>query len=88
MDTPYQVPLTPEQLAAINAGGGFAHCQDPATHVQYELIQREPMTIDDDYIREKVAEAYSDPDGFKPLDMAAIKAELQRRLAANDDSGQ
>ena len=87
METTHQAPLTPEQLAAINAGGGFAHCEDPTTHVHYQLIQCEPRTIDDDYIRAKIEEAYADPAGFKPLDMAAIKAELQRRLAAGHKSG-
>lgn len=83
METTHQAPLTPEQLDAINAGGGFAQCEDPTTHVRYQLIQCEQPTIDDDYIREKIEEAYADPAGFEPLDMAAIKAELRRRLAAN-----
>jgi hypothetical protein len=75
-------PLTPEQLAAMTAGGGFAHCEDPTTHLQYQLIQVEPPIVDDDYIRQKVQEAYADPAGFEPLDMDAIRAEVQRRLAA------
>jgi hypothetical protein len=37
-------------------------------------------TIDDDYIREKIAEAYSDGE-IQPLDMAAVKAEFRRRHA-------
>jgi len=82
METTHQAPLTPEQLAAINAGGGFAQCEDPATHVRYQLIQCEQPTIDDDYIREKIEAAYADPAGYEPLNMTAIKAELQRRLAA------
>jgi hypothetical protein len=81
MDSAYQAPLTPEQLAAINAGGGFAKCEDPVTHVQYQLIKLKPGVVDDDYIREKIEEAYADPAGFQPLDMSSIKAELNRRLA-------
>jgi len=87
MESTYQAPLTPEQLAAIIAGGGFARCEDPTTHVQYHLIQLEPSNLDDDYIREKIKEAYADPAGFEPLDMATIKAELRRRLATKHESG-
>src|SRR3954447_26002508 len=60
MEPTHQVSLTPEQLAAISAGGGFAHCEDPATHVHYHLIQYELPTVDDDYIRSKLAEAQVD----------------------------
>ena len=90
MEPTYQAALTPEQLAAINAGGGFARCEDPTTHVPYQLIQCEPTTIDDDYVREKIDEAYADSanDGFAPLDMAAVKAELNRRLSAKQESEQ
>lgn len=75
METTHQAPLTPEQLAAISAGGGFARCEDPTTHVHYQLIQCGPPTIDDDYIREKIEEAYADPVGLEPLDMPSIKAD-------------
>ena len=82
MEPTHSVSLTPEQIAAIHAGGGFALCEDPSTHVQYQLIQVEPAAIDDDYIRAKLQEAYDDPTEVQPLDMAKIKAELARRLAA------
>jgi hypothetical protein len=84
MEPTHQVSLTPEQIAAINAGSGFALCEDPSTHVQYQLIQVEPAIIDDDYIRTKIEEAYADRAGIQPLNMAAIKAELNRRLAKID----
>jgi hypothetical protein len=86
MEAPYQAPLTPEQLAAINASGGFARCEDPSTHVLYQLIRFETPAVDDDYVRQKIDEAYADADenGFKPLDFVAIKAELHRRLATKD----
>jgi hypothetical protein len=87
VETTHQAPLTPEQLAAISAGGGFAQCEDPTTHVHYQLIQCEPQRIDEEYIRRKIEEAYADSAGSGPLDMAAIKAELQRRLAAKSNSG-
>ncbi len=89
METVDQAALTPDQLAALIAGGGYARCEDPKTHIVYHLIQQpEPSTIDDDYVREKLAEAYADieKNGLKPLDMADIKAELQRRLALRTGS--
>lgn len=83
METIHQAPLTPEQLAAINAGGGFARCEDPTTHVRYHLIQFEPSTIDDEYIREKPAEAQADMDrgDYAEWNVDEIKRELQARLA-------
>ena len=82
METPYQASLTPEQLDAINASGGFARGEDPKSHVLYHLIQFESSSIDDEYVRQKIEEAYADADenGFAPLDMTNIKAELNRRL--------
>jgi hypothetical protein len=87
METHVQAPLTPEQLAAIHAGGGFAQCEDPTTHVLYHLIQFDPPSIDDQYVRRKIEEAYADAAeiGFEPLDMVAIKAELNRRLATKHE---
>ena len=81
METPYQLPLTPEQVAAISDGGGFADCEDPTTHVQYQLIQVEAPSIDDNYVRQKIEEAYAEND-VAPLDMSAVRAELKRRLAS------
>jgi hypothetical protein len=83
METPYQAPLTPEQLAAINAGDGFARCEDPVTHVQYQLIRDEPITLDDDYFREKLAEAQADVDrgDVAEWNVDEIKRELAERLS-------
>jgi hypothetical protein len=86
MDASFQTPLTPELLAAVHAGDGFARVEDPATHRVYFLIeQAEPPTIDDDYVRERIEEAYTDGE-FVPLDMAAIKAEFHRRQALRNQS--
>jgi hypothetical protein len=85
MDTFCQTPLTPEQLAAIAAGGGWARVKDPNTQRVFVIAEEIPPTVNDDYIREKIEEAYVDAaesGGFQPLDMAAVKAELQRRLDA------
>jgi hypothetical protein len=79
MDPAFQTALTPEQLAAVHTGGGFARIVDPATHRIFFLIeQTEPSTLDDDYVREKIDEAYAGGP-LDPLDMAAVKAEFWRR---------
>jgi hypothetical protein len=86
MDSPTQLPLTPEQLAAVQAGGGFACVEDPTTHRIFFLIEKsEPITIGDDYVREMINEAYADG-GDGPLDMAAIKAEFFRRQPSQNQS--
>jgi hypothetical protein len=87
MEPTHQASLTPEQIAAIQSGGGFAFCEDPSTHVHYQLIQVDPAAIDDNYIRTKIGEAYAEPDTIRPLDIAAIKAELNRRLSTTNKSG-
>jgi hypothetical protein len=84
MDASFQVPLTPEQLAAVQAGDGFARVEDPQTHRVYFLIEEaKPVTLDQEYFRDKVEEAYAGG-GLEPLDMAAVKAEFRRRQASKD----
>jgi len=53
----------------------------------YHIIQVEPSSLDDGYVRQKIDEAYADAavNGVAPLDMAVIKAELKRRLASKVD---
>jgi hypothetical protein len=81
-------PLTPEQLAAVTAGGGFARFEDPTTHVQYQVIQIETTSIDDDYIRAMLAEAQADVDAGRCAEwnVDEIKREVYERLA-NRQSG-
>jgi hypothetical protein len=81
-------PLTPEQLAAITAGGGFARCEDPTTHVQYQLIQIETPSIDDNYIRAKLAEAQAGVDrgDCHEWNVEEIKREVYERRT-NRQSG-
>jgi hypothetical protein len=78
MDTRFQARLTSEQLAAIAASGGFAQCEDPTNHVVYNLIQFELPGVDDEYVRQKIEEAYVDAaeNGVEQLDIKAIKAEI------------
>ncbi len=85
METLHQAALTTDQLAAVAAGGGYARCEDPKTHIVYHLIrQSEPSTIDDDYVREKLAEAYADIENgnYAEWNLEEIKRELRNRLAA------
>ena len=81
VDAPLQVSLTPEQLAAVQAGNGFARVEDPTTHRVYFLIEQpKAPSINDDYVRQKIDEAYAEGD-LGPLDMEAVKAEFRRRQA-------
>ncbi|HEY2760723.1 MAG TPA: hypothetical protein VGI75_08265 [Pirellulales bacterium] len=89
MEDAYPAALTPDQLAAIAAGGGYARCEDPKTHVVYHLVkQGDAPMIDDDYVRAKLQEAYDDieKNGLQPLNMAEIRAEFQRRLQGKTKS--
>jgi len=84
MEPATQAPLTPEQFSALTAGGGYALCEDPGTQMVYHLVgQAISPTIDDDYVREKLAEAQVDIErnGLKPWDVEEIKEKLRRRLA-------
>jgi hypothetical protein len=82
MEASYPAPLTPEQLAAMNANGGFASCEDPVTHTRYHIVQYEPPTIGDDHVRKKLAEAQADMDQgrFADWNVSEIKRELSARL--------
>ncbi len=84
METTFQAPLTPEQFSAIAAGGGYARCEDPQRHVVYHLYEQGTApTIDDDYVREKLAEAQADVDQGRvaPWDVEEVKRKLRDRLA-------
>lgn len=83
MEADYQTPLTPELLAAVAAGGGWARVKDPNTDRVFLIAEEFEPKVDDDYLRDKIDEAYDDADrsgGFQPLDMERVKAELQRRM--------
>jgi hypothetical protein len=86
MDTPLQIALTPEQIAAVQAGAGYARFEDPRTHRVYLLAEQSEQTISDEYIREKLAEAEGESKlGLcEPWDTSALKAELRARLAGGD----
>jgi len=76
--------LTPEQVAAVAAGGGIAHAEDPTTHRTYLLVEQgKAPTLSDDYFRHKVAEGLAEADQgmCEPWDVEIMKAELCHRHA-------
>jgi hypothetical protein len=82
MEPTFQASLTPEQVAAINAAGGFANCEDPLTHLRYQLMTCDPPSLDENYIREKLAEAALDIECGNVADWDAneIKAVCRERF--------
>ncbi len=85
MEASSSAPITPEQLAAVQEGGGFALVEDLETHRVYLLIEQgQAPTLDDDYFREKLAEgiAESERGESKPWDVCALKDDLRRRHTA------
>jgi hypothetical protein len=82
MSTDHHTPVTPDQVAAVAAGNGFAHVEDPATRRIYLLVdQGQAPTLTDDYFRQKIAEGLAEADrgASRPWDVAAMKANLIRR---------
>ena len=86
METPRQAPLTPEQLAAMQEGEGYAHLVDPNTRQVYILSEPQTPTIDDNYVREKLEEAQNSIDRgeIAAWDIEEIKAEVRKRIASNN----
>ena len=82
MDNPRPVPLSPEQLAAIQDGDGYAHLLDPTTQQVYFLGQPIAPTIDENYVREQLEEAQSaiDRGEVEKWDVDQIKTEVRQRL--------
>jgi len=83
MDTPSLNPLTPEQIAALEAGDGIMVGQDPTTHRVYLLMEQVEPTIDDDYVREKLAEAQASIDrgDVAEWDVSEITSAARSRIA-------
>jgi hypothetical protein len=83
VDSLFQTPLTPEQLSAVAANGGWARIKDPNTQRVFVIAEQTPPTVDDDYIREKIAEAYEDSKNGNVAEwnLNEIKAKLIERLA-------
>lgn len=83
METPYLNPLTPQQVAALEAGNGLMVGEDPATHRVYMLIEQVAPSIDDAYVQEKLAEAQASIDRGESADwdVEEIKAVVRQRLS-------
>lgn len=83
MESPRPAPLTPEQLAAVRAGEGYAQLVDPNTNHVYFLSEPVTPTIDEEYVREKLEEAQQSIDRgeVSDWDVNEIKAEVRDRLA-------
>ncbi len=82
MSTAGHVTITPEQLAAVSAGNGFAHIEDPASHRIFLLVEQgKGPTLSDDYFREKIAAGIAELDRgeCQPWDVEQLKADLRRR---------
>ena len=90
MSTAGHVHVTPEQVAAIAAGNGFAHAEDPSTHRVYLLVEQgQAPTLSDEYFRQKIAEGLAEADRgeCQPWDVDALKADLRRRHANRPPQG-
>lgn len=75
--------LTPEQIAAVESGGGFVRAEDPATHRRYVLVEHnEEPSLPDEYFRDKVAAAIASLDRGegRPWNIDEVKAQLAERL--------
>lgn len=83
MDVPSVNPLTPQQIAALEAGDGIMFAQDPATQRTYVLIEQAESTIDDAYLREKLDEAQASIDRGDVADwnVDEVLAVVRQRIA-------
>jgi hypothetical protein len=81
-------PLTPEQIAALTAGNGFAHVEDPETHRKYLVVdQGAAPTLAEEYVKKKVLDGISELDSGlgKTWDPDSIREQLDRRLGRDGD---
>ncbi len=83
MNAPLQISLTPEQIAAVQAGAGCAWFEDPITHRVYLLAEQDGVRLDDDFVRGKLAEARKESElgQCEPWDSNHLKSELRARYA-------
>jgi hypothetical protein len=82
MSVPVPTHVTPEQVAAIEAGNGLAHAEDPATHRLYLIVEQgQAPTLSNDYFRQKLSEGVAEAERgeCQPWDVEGMKAELRRR---------
>jgi hypothetical protein len=83
MSTPLQISLTPEQIAAVQAGAGVARFEDPVTQRVYLLAEQGEQGLSDEYVRARLAEAQRESElGLsEPWDSEGLKSELRARYS-------
>ena len=85
MESSHPTSITPEQLAAINLGGGCANLHDPDSERRFLLVEQIQPNLSDTYFQEKVEEGLraAEQGEVAEWDVEAVRAELHRRLAEN-----
>lgn len=75
--------LTPEQAAALDAGGSVVHAEDPSTHRRYVIIDEAPRRLTVDELRVMLQEAIdqSNRGVCVPWDPEEIKESIRLRLS-------
>lgn len=81
-ETSLLLALTPEQLAAFDAGNSVIHAEDPTTHRRYVLIEEQPRRLTVDELRVMLQEGIDEIDRGEgvPWDPDLIKAELREHF--------
>ena len=78
--------MTPEQIAAVQAGKGVAHVQDPSTGRVYLLIEQgQQPTLSEDYFRAKIGEGITESQRgeSKPWNANELKDDLRSRFGTD-----
>lgn len=75
--------LSPEQLAAFNAGHSVVHAEDPATGRKYILIDEQPRRLTVDELTAMLLEGIDELDRGEgvPWDAEQIKQSIWRHLS-------
>jgi hypothetical protein len=81
MEMTPQIAITPEQLAAVQAGHGVAFAQDPHTQRVFLLIEQEQTAIPLETLQAKLAEGLAESEHGEsiPWDVESQKAQLLDR---------
>ena len=82
-ETSVSLALTPEQAAALDAGGSVVHAEDPATHRRYFIIDEASRRLTIDELRGMLQEAIDQSDRGEcvPWDPQEIKESIRRHLS-------
>jgi hypothetical protein len=85
MGTLPQVPLTPEQIAAVQDGEGHVRLQDPITRRIYILAEQIEPLIDDEYIAAKLSEGLDAVERGEVSDWNVDELKARLRARHKDD---